>query len=683
MPVPIVRPGRRLPFIENTTHLNQHADNWTQLVTERLNRASLVAENTVEVFELSDLPAPVDCVIRLEDNTLYSFKAEVLDVGCNQIMQGTNTWMDGQKDGLTEIRGTTTVPLFVTNGTSGFKADSLTLNQQGSGELIRLNSTTNGSSFKLVDCEVIGGDIRLMDGLVFIADELLLDERLQVIQDSSGGVPTIIFENISVIFGLPFGSGGLEGIIKFEAGSSTTSFRYIQSDVAIFNDATAIFVESGASISSFVIQRAAMTVFGTGGTLLKVGNPNDITEGLIEDSSVTLLGANDRFLVCDPTSSETLAATSTTAPVGMTQNGDGDLIVSDPGTNMIVRYVGISNTFAESIPSPSTNVGALAWFAGDLYSVDTGTNLIYKHAGFTTSTTSIASPASNVSGIVFVGSDLVSSDSVTNLIYVHDGSSTTTSSFASPATTTMGLGFDGVNLLIGDTSDNTIYVMRNITATTQYSFVSASATQEDIWVTFDSSDNEVGFSVVDSSSDEIHLYDHPVTFDHSSASWEIMGIPGIVSSSDRGGVQFTDATRRGVDTDIAAQWYDISDDGVDIFYGVFSESEKMVVNNEESGEILWLATRDRARTITGQVTFSRGGPNADVEYEISISINDVVQKDSITFGIIPTSTAVLTMGTLPISRDLVKDDTIKIQIRRNNAGASSNPEIGFSKVAIT
>lgn len=85
---PIVRPGRKLPFIENVAHLTQHADNWTRLVTGTLNSLveemttiiggdSRIAENTVEVFEVSDFPEPQGDVIIPPNRDLYIIKAPI------------------------------------------------------------------------------------------------------------------------------------------------------------------------------------------------------------------------------------------------------------------------------------------------------------------------------------------------------------------------------------------------------------------------------------------------------------------------------------------------------------------------------------------------------------------------------------------------------------------------------
>jgi len=66
-----------------------------------------------------------------------------------------------------------------------------------------------------------------------------------------------------------------------------------------------------------------------------------------------------------------------------------------------------------------------------------------------------------------------------------------------------------------------------------------------------------------------------------------------------------------------------------------------------------------------------------------VTVNGVVQSDSNTFGVLPNNSAVLTMSTLPISRDLVFKDKVKVQIRRINGVSAQDPDILFSKLAIT
>jgi len=691
MPDTIVRPGRKLPFTENSrireagpTNLNQHADNWTRLITGRVNDLSthnVTQGNRISVCTLADLPAPVNNVITLEAETLYEVCGPTLDIGNNQIVFGFDSWLIGQRKFLTEMVGNTEVPLLVTNGSSAMKIDDIAVRQNGSGNLAYLDSTITDQANRFRDVIFFGGNIVGVDGLGMLFQACVFDEGVQVIQDGSGGVDIVQNEGGSLMVARP-GFTPRDGIFKFESGSMTRTVLISETAIQLANASIGINIEDGATIiEQFSMAQMVPTVFGTGGTIIQVGNPNIVGVGTITGSSPTLLGPNDSFLACQPTEFESIAATGGTDIRGITQDGLGNLIVSDTRTDTIFRYDGISNTPNGSIAAPSTNVGALAWSKRNLYSVDTGTNLIYQHNGFTTTTSSISAPASNPSGIAFVGNNLVSTDSVTNLIYIHEGFSTTiTTSFASPATTTRGLAFDGVNLIIGDAEGDTVYVMRGITSEVQYSFTSAAIFQQDIWVTLDRDETSVGFVLTNSQDNEIVIYSHPVTFDHSSSSWDLMDNAGVIESSDRGGTQFSSTTRRNVTltqfvwTDIAVQ---------DIAYGCFSEFEKMAMFDELSGEIIWLSTRTRGRVISGQLSFSRGASTNDYEYELAIVINDVVQDDSIALGALVTSAAVVTFNTLPISRDLGVGDRVKLQMRKLDTGTGSDPDIGSSKLAIT
>ena len=653
-----------------------------------------VPENVKCVFDLSDLPKAINNIIQLEDDTGYTFKLKVLDVGNNQIIQGSNTWMDGAHDGLTEIKGNTEGPLFQTNGTSGFKAFNLTLNQEGSGDLILLDSSTAGSSFKLLDCEVIGGNIRLVNGLIFIANELLVDENVQIIQEASGFLPTIIFNNIAVLFGLPVSPFGVDGIILFETGSLTNSFRYIDSDTVMLNGGTAIKIETGAIINEFLLRQGALQSFiPFGNTQIKVENPNNIVIGTIENTSVSITSA-DRFLACEPVSEETVTATDTTTPTGVTQDGLGNIIVSDPGTNTIVRYEGFTDVVDVTITAPDTDVGPLAWLAGDLFSIDTLSGVVYKHQGFTGATSSVASPLSNPTVIAFAGTQMLLCNATTfafcDVVYNVFGSLvsiTIVSSFTSPTTNTFGIAYDGVNVLLGDLITNEVFLLASISESTQYSFSTPATAQKDIWVTFDFTLLGVGFVAIDETAKTFILYDHPVTFDRSSSSWEFTNISGagVPDSSDRGGVGFTSTEFPTMNTLVPDEWTPISNsDTLDsIKYSTFSETEKMVLSNESTGEIAWLSTRERGMAISTQVTIRRSNSGGTANYEIAYEIDGVLIEDSIVFGAIASQNVILPMTTLPISRELTKGRKVRPVIRALSSGTIDTPGIGFSKVSIT
>ena len=73
---------------------------------------------------------------------------------------------------------------------------------------------------------------------------------------------------------------------------------------------------------------------------------------------------------------------------------------------------------------------------------------------------------------------------------------------------------------------------------------------------------------------------------------------GIVESSDRGGSQFSDDTGVGIAITVVQDvWTDISDSSVDIHYGTFSANEKVRLNDEANGELIWTGVRDRGRVL--------------------------------------------------------------------------------------
>lgn len=653
---------------------------------------SMVPESIVEVYNISDFPDPVDSVITLAAQTTYLINADV-DVGSNQIVGQANTRFQGNGTNISVIRGKPAGVLFAMVDP---RVDNVTLVQDddGGNDLMSItgNPITNSSIFKTVT--LVGGDVKLISGFSAIFDQVRVIAGARIIQPSGAGVSVISINGISQFID----SGTIDGIVHIEAGGTelslsvkTTGFVYQSSN------SVGIVVDNGANIAILDMNLDTSTSFGAqNNVLLRVGNPNDIQLGVIKELSlIEAFGGTNTLLACQPTSSSTLSATGATSPFGICQDNDdthvsGNIIVSDPlsGTDKIYRYEGISNTANGSLNID--DVIAVAWFRGDLYTLDHVSHNFSRYDGFSTTQigSSITTPDLDPVGMTFIGEDLVSIDDGINIVYVHDGfSSTILFSFNVSASVgkVSGVAFDGVNLLIADSNDNTIAVMKGVSNTLQYKFSTTATDLAEISLLLDRSTGEVGFAFVDNSDDTFQVYDQPVTFDHSSPTWELTDIPGVTTSSDRGGVAFSDTVGREVTiADNNTEWHDVADSGDNIFYNCFSEVEKMVMDNEENGEILWIGVRDRGRTISGQVTFSRGGPTTDVIFELSLAVNGTVQKDSITAGVVPNNGAVLTMGTLPISRDLVKGDLVKIQIRRLGVHLeNTSPDIGFSKVAIT
>jgi len=268
---------------------------------------------------------------------------------------------------------------------------------------------------------------------------------------------------------------------------------------------------------------------------------------------------------------------------------------------------------------------------------------------------------------------------------VLDGFGTTVlTSFTTPAGSTLsGITFDNVNLIITDDVNDVVIVLEGISGVEQYRFPIATGASDflDITVT------DGQFLGSDLAGNDIYVYDHPVTFDHSSPTWEMVENTGVSSSSDRGGSQFSVFENGGSPVTLPTLtqniWADVSDSGVGIFYGPFSAMEKCRLFDETTGELIWTGSRDRGRTVSAQFTITRtDGGAADKFYQISIEVRGVVQKDSISTGVLPTTGTILTLTSLPITRDLVDLDRAVVKIRTLSTPVA-NTEVYACKLSIT
>jgi hypothetical protein len=99
----------------------------------------------------------------------------------------------------------------------------------------------------------------------------------------------------------------------------------------------------------------------------------------------------------------------------------------------------------------------------------------------------------------------------------------------------------------------------------------------------------------------------------------------------------------------------------------------------------WTGVRDRARTLSAQATFRRiGQTNPPRTYQIAVCIDDIPVLDSAATVVLEDSligSVFHTVSTLPISRDLVAGQVIKIQVR--NVTDSLSIEINSSRISIT
>lgn len=640
--------------------------------------------NVVPIFSQADFPAPDGgLVITLASNTTYRFKVSslTLDAGITFLL-GDNSFIEADlKDERATLIFISAATAIVTDGTNGVRARSMIFVQAGPGELMNITSGADQTS-RFIDCifSGFGGTkpiVRGVSGQLLQLEFTAFFGGARYVQDGSGGIFGIKGLNTSA-----FNDGGLsipEGMMTFETGSFTGGFTQIDTVFIMSGtDSVGIKVEEGANFSTATFDITFFVPSGAGSIGISVENPDAVNQATIHQS--TIIPAAGVALKCEPVSSASFSTIGAN-PQGIAQDGDGNILTSDNLTNLIYRMVGISATLDISIATPGGNVSSLAWHKGNLYSIDETTQLIYEHDGFsTTINSSIASPGGDATGLTFIGENLVTIDSTNHLISIHDGFSTTILfSFASPTNASkLSITYDGVNLLVGNVTGE-VFVMDAVSINSQYSFQSAAVAMADIFVIFDSANSSVGLAVMDFSPDEFHIYNHPVTFDHSSRTWELEDLPGVTVSADRGG-SFFDGASIEVPTAVQNQWEDIAAAG--LFYSPFEQMEKMTLGEETTGELRFNGVRDRACTINAQATITRTGNNTDRFYQLAIEINGEIIKDSISEDVLPDTQTFATLITMPISRKLIDGAVIKPKIRCVTV-SPENPTVSFSKLSIT
>ena len=637
---------------------------------------SRVGIPVVEVFSLDNLPTPAANVITLADNTLYQFLNDV-DLGANQLVTGDNTTV-GAISNIIVLSGTTTVPLIVNNGTNGTTLRRITVSQLGSGDLMSITSTAGTEITALIACVLSGGDVRCISGLVLVNERCIYGFGSRVVQDSSGGMDILNFDTTAL-----FDSGAIDGLILLETGSSTESLVFLNSAmIMITSGSVGLRIEAGATVTNLDMDTIRFSPIVAGTTAIIVENPDAISIGSIRDSDVTGAGT---LLTCQPVSSSNFASPDADPrDVGF----DGtNLLSCDPSTAVnasVYLHTGVTSAITTTLTNAVfTGVRSVAWNRGNLISItdDGGAGTIRIHDGFSVVVDdSFASPAANPVGIVSTGANLISLDNTVGVVSVHDGeTSTILFTFVSPAgVNSSGICYDGINVVISDSTNNLIYVMEGISATVQYSFAGPGTVASGVTIV------RSGAVVSDSTATAaMYVFDHPITFDHSSATWEMMNNLGVIESSDRGGASFeTVDPLTGIQMSAFVQdvWRDIEDGGTDIFYGIFQSMEKCDLNNEQNGEMIWTGVRQRGRVLSCFAMYSRNGGGPDVTFELAVVINGIGQRDSVTRGLIAAAADFITHPTIPITRDLKEGDVIKIQIR--NLAGTEAPQIVQSKIAI-
>lgn len=664
----IASPATGLAIHNTTTKLPGFFDGnqWSGLAPASID--------TVYVRSLSDLPTPVANVITLANNTVYKFLNSV-DTSGDQIKTGLNNSIVGIDDSVTTLSGTTTVPLVITDGINGFDAVDISITQNGTGDLISISMTVAQAVSEFTDVQLSGGIVRLVTGFGFITTSVLFSGA-QIIQDGTGGGVDSI--NLSGLTAIVDGTA-IDGTILFESGSTTDSFIFNDGALVLVAASVGVRVAGTATITAFNASSTVVQVLNAAATGIVVEDPGAISLGTLSDSNLVLVGT---ALACEPLSLSNFASPGADPrDVGF----DGvNLLSCDPSTAVnasVYKHTGVGSSLDTTLVSAVfTGVRSVAWARGNLLSIlDNGASgTIQIHDGFSvTVDTTFASPAANPVGITYDGSNIITLDSTTGVVSVHDGETITVlETFASPAgTTSSGITFDGINLLISDSTNNLIYVMKGLSATVQYSFTGPGTLANGIVIT------DVGALVTDvTATAAMHIYSHPVTFDHSSPTWLLENNSAdLVESSDRGGSQFTNGTA-GLAVTIGTIDVFVDIAGTDIAFGSFSTMEKNRLNNELNGELTWTGVRDRGRILSGIATITRAGATADVFYEVAIVVNGVVQKDSIAAIVLPSASAYGTLPTVPITKCLNAGDTVKLQIR--NITNTQDPLVVSAKLSI-
>ena len=636
-----------------------------------------------DIYSENDLPAPVSSIITGENTTIYLIKESFTITAGVQFKFGTSTQIRGPSGLLVTITGDTDgKPLFFGDANNAIIMDEVSLVQDGTGDLI--DSNVGQFSFTILRrCLLSGGTVRLQTAAAADIENCVFQAGSSLIVNAGDTITDLRIVATSFI-----DTGGvIDGLFLVEAGATINNLAYDDMFVGLFNASTAVKFEAGITAGSTVFDgnRFSLTVPGAVG--IQVANPDEITGSIL---SSVFLGTGTP-LDCAPVVSSSPPVTIPDGfifGVGISGTGDGqsspgpggNMLVSKSGgaSNLIYLKEGLTDTnHVPAIISPNSNVRGVTWHKSDLYSCDsTGAGFVYQHDGFSTSliTTLTGTPLSGIADITFVGDDLVVCIQGDGMVYVFDGFSLTqTDSFASGFSAASGITFDGINLIIMDNDSATVNVMEGVSGVVQYSFESEATDGRGI-----AHIPGNGFLVADLSSTAIDIYDDPVTFDHSSPTWVVANVPGIIQSSDRGGSVFT--VLGGLSfTPTMATFVDLA--GTDIAYSSYQECEKNFLSDETNGEMTWLNPRNQGRALTTSITFERAGGGSDFTYQLAVVVNDIVQRDSIATGVLAGNGDVVTLSTLAISRDLVAGDTIKMQL--NSVTNSTVITLFEAKLSIT
>lgn len=601
-------------------HVNGIAQRGNRWMTDRgyVNLAHV--PNILTVDSLSDLPTPVSNVIDVSAFAVLQINTNSLDLGVNKLVN-TNPL---------DIRGL------------GFGATIITSSHADA----TIDSTAN---IALFTCTVVNTGTNTRSIRVNNASAFLFTQNVTIAND--------------IEIGLTAGvdcQGGFSGQMNYVTANPTSNVRF--NDVGFFPSGAfnVHVVADGVTFKSFALTNGNYVDFNAG-YLVEVENPDDIGLGTIDSINVIGTGKLNR---CTPVSSSnfTLASTGTR---GCTIDNNGNLIIANVSDRTAVRYVGITSTVDTFFTPTSLNVQAIVWHKGDVYIGDTGTGIIYQHAGFTT--TIIDSFASGLLplAMVFIGDDLVVTHNGTpNEIVIFDGFSSTIKrrfDLSFPAQSNFGLEYDGVNLIITNAGTLTTRVMEGVSDVTQYTIANPGGIPVDNAIAPD------GTAVI-VNSDTAFVYDHLLTFDHSSSAWKFESNSGMTlpESSDRGGSSFSDPSGIIITITTQNEWVEIS--GTDMFYSSFSEREKNFLSDETNGEITWTGIRNRGRIFHGEGMITRtGGGATNIFYELAVGIDMgsgyVIQKDSIGTSVLAGNNTFAPLASSAVTRDMNAGYKAKLFIR--------------------
>lgn len=612
--------------------------------------------NLIYVASLADLPDPVGSIIEFKDSITLVLTGNV-DLGANKLLfNGSNDFQFFNVQGYNDVAAAITsshVDATIECTSRFLGLNSIFVENSAPTPIpILINHSTctffflNGSAADFTNFNV--ATIRVQAFADMFIRDTLMRGTISIETDSPDSFVRLNNSRNT----LPGSSPAGTAMIKVAAGVTLASFDMIDFRLDFSNVSTAC---SG----------------------IEVANPDDIGLGTIENCDfINPTTGGSTALKCNPVISSSFDSEY--------QNNEGaafdgtNLIVAD-GFSTIGRYTGIGGQPVTEIVAPTGNTKGVVWLKGDLYSYSDSDFNIYQHDGFSTTiisqidVTSIAGGTLNGRSLTTDGTNIILITEQTGsnpaIIYVLDGFSTTIlETIVCDAVIDSGIGvaFDGVNLIVTQETGE-IHVMDGVSGTIKY-------TIEQNPSFFDIDDCVVtnigttqGLLALNAATDEVNVFDSPVTFDHSSNNWDVMNnTGGLVESSDRGGVivsgqgTFTIA----LSGKALGEWAHA--DAVNMFYSDFTRREKCHMDDDILGEIIWTGPVDRARTLQGIITANSSGNGGTFEIAIGINdgVSDVVQTDSIGEEMYTSPSDTKTLRTMPISRDLVSGDKISIRCRR-------------------